>query len=439
MSSVAVGIAVATFVVMIGLSLAASAGWRSSLEPDARRRFERDAESTHEAVVTQFAAVDRLVRSIRDAFGDGLATTTEGDFRDRVDAEADLADAEGLLNLTVVRRIDAASLTDAELDAWVEAQRIQLEDQDWTVRGSRRHRATSRRWSSIRRASSCPASTSASSTPSPRRSAPPATPAGSRSRRGSTPGCSPTTPRRSPGTRSRSSTPSTPSPARPPRRGCWRRCRRDADPRRRRRQRRRPRGRAHAGVRPAPLTTRGADAGPVDFDDDTDVARYAILGGTPLELVVTDPDGVLSETSDEPLIVLGTGAALSVLLAVLVYVLARSRDMAMRMVEEATASLRRSEEHFRALVQHGSDLILVADGTWNVRYTSPSVTQLLGYAPDALVGQPLLTAVHPDDVEGIRLKGDGGRGTVEARASGTRTARGATSRAWSPTSATTPP
>jgi diguanylate cyclase (GGDEF)-like protein/PAS domain S-box-containing protein len=411
-SSVAVGIAVATFVVMIGLSFAASAGWRSSLEPDARRRFERDAESTHEAVVTQVAAVDRLVRSIRDALGDDLATTTGGDFSARVHDEAELADAAGLLNLTVVRRIDAASLTDAELNAWVEAERIQLEDPDWTVRGSRdaRYVATlefdptgielsgldlgvvDTLAEALGAASDSPLTVAARI--DPRLFSDDAAPVTGRTF-----------------ALIRAIRTDTGGPA-----AAWVMATVSADA-----------ILAAAGGSgdqmeatlsltsdPHPLTTRGA-SGPVDFDDDTDVARYAILGGTPLELVVTDPDGVLSETSDEPLLVLGAGAALSVLLAVLVYVLARSRDMAMRMVEEATASLRRSEEHFRALVQHGSDLILVADGAWNVRYTSPSVTQLLGYAPDALVGQPLLTAVHPDDAEGIRLKGDGGRGTVEAR------------------------
>src|SRR5688572_19359076 len=65
-SSVAVGVAAATFVVMIALSLAASAGWRSTLEPDARRRFERDAEGAHDVVVTQVGAIGRLLRAAAD-------------------------------------------------------------------------------------------------------------------------------------------------------------------------------------------------------------------------------------------------------------------------------------------------------------------------------------------------------------------------------------
>jgi diguanylate cyclase (GGDEF)-like protein/PAS domain S-box-containing protein len=413
-SSVAVGIAVATFVVMIGLSLAASAGYRSSLEPDAHRRFERDAESTHEAVVPQVRALDRLVRSVRDSSDGQLDTTTEAAFRGLVSGQAELADAQGLLSVTIVRRVDSESLTAAEFDAWVEAQRIQLDDENWTVLGPpdvpTRYVATLEYDDGVELSGLdlgvvdeiAEAFATASESPGLTVVAPV-----------------------NPGLLGNAAATSGQAfalisaihgePGAPATAWVFETVSGDAVL-------------AAAGgsgddleavlmlaEEPHPLTTRGADVGPVDFDADDDVARYATLGGTPLELVVTDPDGVLSETSDEPLIVLGAGAALSVLLAVLVYVLARSRDMAMRMVEEATASLRRSEEHFRALVQHGSDLILVADGAWNVRYTSPSVTQLLGYAPDALVGQPLLTAVHPDDVEGIRLKGDGGRGTVEAR------------------------
>lgn len=62
-----------------------------------------------------------------------------------------------------------------------------------------------------------------------------------------------------------------------------------------------------------------------------------------------------------------------------------------------TASLRRSEERFRSLVQNASDVtaILAADGT--TLYESPTVSRVLGYSPDELMGRNGLDLVHPDD------------------------------------------
>jgi len=58
---------------------------------------------------------------------------------------------------------------------------------------------------------------------------------------------------------------------------------------------------------------------------------------------------------------------------------------------------RTSEARFRALTEQGSDLvsILTAEGAY--RYASPAHERLLGRAPAALVGQDMLTVVHPDD------------------------------------------
>ena len=65
-------------------------------------------------------------------------------------------------------------------------------------------------------------------------------------------------------------------------------------------------------------------------------------------------------------------------------------------------TLRRSEERFRKLVQHGAELvaILAPDGT--VRYASPSTEALLGIPADEFTGTTLMARVHPDDVSGLR-------------------------------------
>jgi diguanylate cyclase (GGDEF)-like protein/PAS domain S-box-containing protein len=63
---------------------------------------------------------------------------------------------------------------------------------------------------------------------------------------------------------------------------------------------------------------------------------------------------------------------------------------------------RHSEERFRALVQHASDLILVIDEHGGVAYASPAVERVLG-DPDALgFGSSLLDAVHPSDRSRLR-------------------------------------
>jgi len=50
--------------------------------------------------------------------------------------------------------------------------------------------------------------------------------------------------------------------------------------------------------------------------------------------------------------------------------------------ERAEDELRDSEEHFRSLVQHATDVIAVIDADGTVRYVSPAIRRLLGYEPD---------------------------------------------------------
>jgi PAS domain S-box-containing protein len=68
-----------------------------------------------------------------------------------------------------------------------------------------------------------------------------------------------------------------------------------------------------------------------------------------------------------------------------------SADLAERLVDE------RSEQRFAAMIRNSSDIVLVlrADGT--VRFLSPSVTRVLGWDVEDLLGQHLTALVHPDD------------------------------------------
>jgi diguanylate cyclase (GGDEF)-like protein/PAS domain S-box-containing protein len=56
------------------------------------------------------------------------------------------------------------------------------------------------------------------------------------------------------------------------------------------------------------------------------------------------------------------------------------------------------EAHFRALVQHASDVFLVLDAAGFIREASPAVARVLGRAPALLVGRPLTDFVAEQDV-----------------------------------------
>src|SRR4029077_5474459 len=56
------------------------------------------------------------------------------------------------------------------------------------------------------------------------------------------------------------------------------------------------------------------------------------------------------------------------------------------------------EEYFRRLIEQAQDIIAVLDAAGTIRYASPSVFRLLGYAPEDLIGLLLVEMVHPDDV-----------------------------------------
>src|SRR5438093_13102991 len=54
------------------------------------------------------------------------------------------------------------------------------------------------------------------------------------------------------------------------------------------------------------------------------------------------------------------------------------------------------------------DIIAVLDAEGALRYASPSVLPLLGYAPEDLVGLSIFALVHPDDVdETLRVFSEG--------------------------------
>ncbi|ELY41509.1 PAS domain-containing sensor histidine kinase [Natronorubrum tibetense] len=76
-------------------------------------------------------------------------------------------------------------------------------------------------------------------------------------------------------------------------------------------------------------------------------------------------------------------------------VVARLRRAVERATELSTA--RERATHFSGLIENASDLVTVLDENGVVRYQSPSITDVLGYEQDELVGEYAFDYIHPAD------------------------------------------
>jgi len=86
--------------------------------------------------------------------------------------------------------------------------------------------------------------------------------------------------------------------------------------------------------------------------------------------------------------------------AVLLVLLFRRGERAQRtalLLAHEQRVLRYSEERFRSLVQHSTDMVTVIDPSGVVRYQSPSAERLLGVRSVELVGRSWRSMLHPDD------------------------------------------
>lgn len=80
--------------------------------------------------------------------------------------------------------------------------------------------------------------------------------------------------------------------------------------------------------------------------------------------------------------------------------LSRTNDQLTRELVErkrAEEELRYSEEKFRSLVQHSSDLVTILGEDGTIQYASSSLERILGYKPEKLIGTDALKLVHPED------------------------------------------
>jgi PAS domain S-box-containing protein len=104
--------------------------------------------------------------------------------------------------------------------------------------------------------------------------------------------------------------------------------------------------------------------------------------------------------------------------------LAKHLEARTEQLEARTEELEASEQRFRALVQHGSDLITVIEADGTIVYQSPSIERMLGYAAVDIVGRKLTELTHRDDVhhvasfitDAMKLQGTANSAAVRLRA-----------------------
>lgn len=69
---------------------------------------------------------------------------------------------------------------------------------------------------------------------------------------------------------------------------------------------------------------------------------------------------------------------------------------------EVEEELQRSKQYFQSLIEHAQDIITVMDQNGIIRYSSPSIERILGYAPNELLGREAFQYVHPNDVDQVK-------------------------------------
>ncbi|WP_250987274.1 PAS domain-containing protein [Methanoculleus oceani] len=68
----------------------------------------------------------------------------------------------------------------------------------------------------------------------------------------------------------------------------------------------------------------------------------------------------------------------------------------------AEADLRGSEKTFRALIEKGSEFILVIDEQLTIRFASPPIERLDGFPPETLIGRHAFDMIQPEDLPRVK-------------------------------------
>jgi len=68
----------------------------------------------------------------------------------------------------------------------------------------------------------------------------------------------------------------------------------------------------------------------------------------------------------------------------------------------AEAELRASEKTFRALIEKGSEFILIIDEQLTIRFASPPIEQMDGFPPEILIGRHAFDMIQPEDLPRVK-------------------------------------
>ncbi|MBA2582766.1 MAG: PAS domain S-box protein [Bacteroidetes bacterium] len=66
---------------------------------------------------------------------------------------------------------------------------------------------------------------------------------------------------------------------------------------------------------------------------------------------------------------------------------------------QAIEKLRKSEEHFRLLIENATDIIIILDSNFYFTFSSPSIERILGYTPNEILGKNISDFIHPNDLD----------------------------------------
>ena len=65
--------------------------------------------------------------------------------------------------------------------------------------------------------------------------------------------------------------------------------------------------------------------------------------------------------------------------------------------KKAEEALKKSEEYFRMLIENTSDIITILDSNGMIQYESPSISSILGYGDEELIGREVFDLIHSED------------------------------------------